>query len=169
MNCCGLVSRFQFPKDQMRCLNLRCRRASFKTRAEVIKHYKQAHSNAAVYCEKCQKPVHAKYLSNWQEHCDRRHPQMDSKATADCKSIDTSSTVSKSSSSKQSSKSVTKTGCPLKGCSYKSRRMHKLRQHWNEVHSDLRFPVFSEKQFDGIQKEVSAAGCAKHTKDVSKI
>lgn len=152
---CGIASRFQFPKRRKRCLNVRCC-ASFETRTEAIEHYRQAHSRAAIYCEPCGKPVHTTYLPYWQSHCDSKHPKMNSEAAVDLKSIDTSPSVSESSSSKHSSKSVTKTGCPLKGCSYKSRRMHKLRKHWNKVHSDFRFPVMLEKQFNGSQHNDSA-------------
>lgn len=162
------MSGFRFPKNRKRCLNVRCR-ASFKSRSEVIEHYKQIHSKAAIYCEACRKPVHTTYLRYWLDHCETRHTQMNSKAIDDSKSIETSSMVSKSSSSKHSSKSVTKAGCPLKGCSYKTRRIHKLRKHWNKMHGELRFPLIHENPFYDIENNASATGCATQSKDVSEM
>lgn len=155
---CGIASRFQFPKHRSRCLNKRCN-LSFDTRAQVIRHYKREHSMAAIYCEICKKPVHAKHLCTWQDHCDKWHPQIKAKETAVApKSIDTSSTASKSPKSEHSSKlGSTKIVCPLVGCSYKSRRITKLRKHWNKLHSSFHFPAIHGQQFDDEQHDASCA------------
>lgn len=168
LNSCGIKSHFRFPKHRRRCLNVRCA-ASFKTRAEAIQHYKAAHSETAIYCEPCKKPVHTTNPAYWQAHCESRHPQMNSKSNADAKSIGTSSTVSKSPESKHSSKSSTKIICPLKECSFKSRRMHKLRKHWNKEHSDLRFPLVHEKHHVDDQQLASSSNRTKQTKEVREI
>lgn len=168
LNSCGIVSRFQFPKNRKRCLNVRCS-LSFGTRAEAIRHYRAAHGMAAIYCEKCQKPVHTTYLSYWQDHCEKRHPQIETKVTVAPKSMDKSSTASKSSNSEQSSKlETTKIVCPIRGCSYKSRRIHKLRKHWDKLHSSLRFPIVHGKQFGDMHRDVPAASCAEQRANVSE-
>lgn len=125
---------------------------------------------AAIYCKECQKPVHTTYLPYWQDHCEKKHPKIVPKAAANPKSTDTISMVSKSSNSEHSSKLVTaKIVCPLKGCNYESRRIHKLRKHWDKLHSDLRFPLIHEKQFDDLQHDETAADCAEQAIDVSEM
>lgn len=172
LNSCGIVSRFRFPMNRKRCLNMRCN-LSFGTRAEAIRHYRAAHSRAAIYCEKCNKPVHTKYLPYWQYHCEKWHPQTkietETKVAVALKSIDTNAMPSKSSDSGHSSKpETTKMMCPLRGCSYKSRRIHKLRKHWDKLHGSFRFPIIHGTQLVDEQSDVSAATCAEQKEDVSE-
>lgn len=159
LNSCGIKSQFRFPKNRLRCLNKRCY-SKFKTRAEVIRHYKAAHGRAAIYCEKCKKPVHTTYLPSWQSHCDKWHPQTEPKATDDLKpSSNGCSMAPKPFASEQSSNLMTtKIVCPLKDCSYKSSRMQKIRKHWDKMHGDFRFPLVHEKQFDGMRNNAAANG-----------
>lgn len=164
---CGIASRFQFPKFRKRCLNKRCN-LSFESRPEAIQHYKREHGTAAIYCEECKKLVHAKYICQWQYHCDKWHPQVKTEVIVPSKSIDTSSTASKSPKSEHSSKSGTKIVCPLIGCSYKSRRIQKLRKHWDKLHSSFHFPAVHGKQFDDEQHDDPAASCAAQTANVSE-
>lgn len=148
---CGIKSRFRFPEKRKRCLNVRCN-LSFDTRAEAIRHYRAAHSNAAIYCEKCKKPVHTQYLPYWQEHCSKRHPEVQSNEAVAPKAIDANSTASK-----PSKLQTTKIYCPLKECSYKTRRMHKLQKHWDKVHPNLHFPVIHDRQLGDGPHDAPAA------------
>lgn len=71
----GLVGLWQFPKNISRCITKGCN-AAYKSRSDLVAHYRSVHAPRNVLCPICQKPFQATHPSCVYKHFRSNHKDM---------------------------------------------------------------------------------------------
>lgn len=73
LSCRGIHTEWTFPSDQSNCPVRNCGKA-FDSRSDAIIHYKRTHSQKAILCELCNKPISVGACNTFIIHWQRAHP-----------------------------------------------------------------------------------------------
>lgn len=160
----GLIKKWRFPQDHTKCPVNKCC-SSFKSRSAAIAHYKEIHAKKATLCPVCNKVI-ANSSYNLEKHMGRMHPG-NLKTEPTLNEVEKAQNISKpgprSAIGKKPCKycaksfinlqrhifevhSSTRMFCPLKDCTFTTKRIQSLREHWQKLHGDLRFPELRQEK-----------------------
>lgn len=95
LNGWGQTTYWQYPKQWKECPVGNCRK-SFKLRLTAIAHYKKEHSQSAILCSLCDKPICVNNIEAFQTHYQRKHPGVEVPSEFTAKSLRSTKTVSQS-------------------------------------------------------------------------
>lgn len=70
---CGTITHWRLPIGITKCPVRICEK-QFKTRSDLVFHYKEYHAKRAVYCIYCKKPIMSQGVSLFKKHHLRVHP-----------------------------------------------------------------------------------------------
>lgn len=152
----GKIEKWRFPPHLNACPIQKCP-SSIKNRSAAIAHFKNVHAKRATLCPMCKKLI-LNWNNNLEKHIKRMHPN--AKDNGNKSSLrgkeETKPPIKYKLQAKNCNvcgKSVTNLDrhmlekhtakrivCPLKECTFTTKRIDRLRHHWNRSHGNLRFP-----------------------------
>lgn len=86
LNGWGQITYWQYPKQSSQCPVQNCRK-SFKLRLTAIAHYKKQHSQSAILCSLCNKPICVNMIDAFEIHHHRVHPGVEVPSEFTAKSL----------------------------------------------------------------------------------